>query len=228
MAFPIAERPALSGNVRADVCVVGAGIAGITTAYLLSQKGMSVVVIDDGPIGGGMTSRTTAHLVTAIDDRWHEVEKLHGLEGARLAAQSHAGAIDAIEGIARRESIECDLERLDGYLFLPPEGDQQEIEDELAASQRVGIEGVELADRAPIDAFDTGRCIRFPRQGQFHPLKYLSALARAIERDRGAIHCGTHAEEVRGGRNPCVVTREGHRIDCGSWWSRRIRPSTTR
>ena len=216
MAFPIAERPALSGNVRADVCVVGAGIAGITTAYLLSQKGMSVVVVDDGPIGGGMTARTTAHLVTAIDDRWHEVEKLHGLEGARLAAQSHAGAIDAIEGIARRESIECDLERIDGYLFLPPDGDQQEIEDEFAASQRVGIEGVELVDRAPIDTFDTGRCIRFPRQGQFHPLKYLAALARAIERDRGAIHCGTHAEEVRGGRNPCVVTREGHRIDCGS------------
>jgi glycine/D-amino acid oxidase-like deaminating enzyme/nitrite reductase/ring-hydroxylating ferredoxin subunit len=216
MTFPIPNRAALSGNVRADVCIIGAGIAGITTAYLLSQKGRSVVVLDDGAIGGGMTGRTTAHLVSAIDDRWHEVEKLHGLEGARLAAQSHAGAIDAIEGIVRRESIDCDFERLDGFLFIPPDGDPKEIDDELAAAQRVGIEGVELAERAPIDGFDTGRCIRFPRQGQFHPLKYLSALARAIERDRGAIHCGTHAEEVRGGRNPSVVTREGYRIDCGA------------
>src|SRR5688572_24858418 len=175
MAFPIPQRPALSGNVRADVCVVGAGIAGITTAYLLSQKGRSVIVIDDGPIGCGMTARTTAHLVTAIDDRWHEMERLHGEDGARLAAQSHAGAIDAIEGIVRRESIECDFERLDGFLFLPPDGDPKEIDQEFEASVRVGIEGVELAPRAPIDAFDTGRCIRFPRQGQFHPMKYLAA-----------------------------------------------------
>ena len=216
MTFPIPARASLSGNVRADVCVVGAGIAGITTAYLLSQKGDSVVVVDDGPIGCGMTARTTAHLVNAIDDRWHEVEKLHGLEGARLAAQSHSGAIDAIEGIIRREAIECDFERLDGYLFLPPDGDQKEIDEEFAAALRVGIEGVELVPRAPIDGFDTGRCIRFPRQEQFHPLKYVGALARAIERDRGAIHCGTHAEEVRAGRNPCVVTREGYRIDCGA------------
>src|SRR5262245_42313658 len=96
MSFPVPVREPLSGNARADVCVVGAGIAGITTAYLLSQKGRTVIVIDDGPIGGGMTSRTTAHLVTAIDDRWHEVEELHGPGGAKLAAASHAGAIDSI------------------------------------------------------------------------------------------------------------------------------------
>jgi glycine/D-amino acid oxidase-like deaminating enzyme/nitrite reductase/ring-hydroxylating ferredoxin subunit len=216
MSFPLHERPPLDGNVRADVCVVGAGIAGMTTAYLLSQKGSSVVVIDGAQIGSGMTSRTTAHLVNAIDDGWHGTEKLHGLEGARLAARSHTGAIDAIEGIARRESIECDFERLDGYLFLPPGGDPKDIDDEFAASVRAGIEGVELVERAPIDGFDTGRCIRYPRQGQFHPLKYLAGLARGIERDRGSIHGATHAAEIRDGKSPCVITREGHRIDCGA------------
>lgn len=214
MSFPIHSRSALGGNARADVCVIGAGIVGITTAYLLAQKGRSVIVIDDGPIGGGMTSRTTAHLMSAMDDRWHEVERLHGLEGAQLAAKSHAGAIDTIEGIIRRESIECDFERVDGFLFLPPGGDQEEIDREFEACVRVGMEGVELVPAAPIDGFDTGRCIRFPRQGQFHPMKYLAALARAIERDRGAIHYGTHAEEVRDGKSPCVLTREGFRIDC--------------
>jgi len=214
MAFPVPEHAPLGGNARADVCVVGAGIAGMTTAYLLSQKGFTVIVLDDGPVGGGMTQRTTGHLVNAMDDRWYEVEKLHGLDGARLAAQSHTGAIDAIEGIARREAIDCDLVRLDGYLFVSPRGDQAKIDDELAAARRVGIDGVELAPRAPIDGFDTGRCIRFPKQGQIHPLKYLAGLARAIERDRGSIHCGTHAEEVRDGRHPCVLTREGYRVDC--------------
>ena len=96
----------LGRNERADVCIVGAGIAGLTTAYLLSREGKSVVVLDDGPIVSGETERTTAHLVTALDDRYFELERLHGEEGARLAAESHRAAIDLIERIVREENID--------------------------------------------------------------------------------------------------------------------------
>src|SRR2546421_727257 len=113
MSFSPPGFPPLAGDASADVCVVGAGIAGITTAYLLGKKGKRVMVTDDGPIGGGMTGRSTAHLMTAIDDRYHEIERLHGEEGARLAAQSHAAAIEAIEAIVAHEQIDCDLARLD-------------------------------------------------------------------------------------------------------------------
>ena len=89
------SEPALAGDERAHVCVVGAGIAGMTTAYLLAREGKSVVVIDDGPVGGGMTGRTTAHLVNALDDRYFELERLHGEKGARLAAESHTAATTA-------------------------------------------------------------------------------------------------------------------------------------
>src|SRR5262249_52522498 len=68
------SEPALSEDTHADVCVVGAGIAGMTTAYRLAREGKSVVVLDDGRIGGGMTERTTAHLVNALDDRFFELE----------------------------------------------------------------------------------------------------------------------------------------------------------
>src|SRR5213082_1429693 len=87
----------LDRHTQADVCVVGAGIAGMTTAYLLAREGRSVVVLDDGPIAGGQTQRTTAHLSNAIDDRYFEIERLHGPQGARLAAESHTAAIDRIE-----------------------------------------------------------------------------------------------------------------------------------
>src|SRR4051794_36906185 len=87
----------LAGPERADVCIVGAGMAGLTTAYLLTQAGKSVVVLDDGPIVSGETERTTAHLVTALDDRYFALERLHGEKGARLAAESHAAAINTIE-----------------------------------------------------------------------------------------------------------------------------------
>src|SRR3954453_19808227 len=107
----------LGEDTNADVCVVGAGIAGMTTAYLLARQGKAVVVLDDGPIAGGQTQRTTAHLSNALDDRYFEIERLHGEGGARLAADSHTAAIDRIEAIARGEQLACDFERLDGYLF---------------------------------------------------------------------------------------------------------------
>lgn len=212
MSFAVPQFPPLAGNALADVCVVGAGIAGMTTAYLLARKGKRVMVIDDGPIGGGMTSRTTAHLSFAIDDRYYELERLHGEEGARLAAQSHAAAVDAIEAIVEQEGIDCDFTRLDGYLFLPPEGDPEELLREYSAALRAGVPGLAWEDRAPIHGFDTGRCLRFPRQGQFHPLKYLAGLARAIRREGGAIHCGVHADRIEDGR--CVHVAGGRYIEC--------------
>src|SRR4051794_1951044 len=87
----------LNQNISTDVCIVGAGIAGLTTAYLLTREGVSVVVLDDGPILSGETERTTAHLVTALDDRYFELDKIHGQRGASLAAESHRTAIDRIE-----------------------------------------------------------------------------------------------------------------------------------
>ena len=129
-------QPVLTEDTHADVCIVGAGIAGMTTAYLLAREGMSVVVLDDGPIGGAMTGRTTAHLSNALDDRYSELERLHGRRGAQLAAASHSAAIDRIETTTIEEEIACDFERLDGYLFVPP-GESTEILDrELEAAHR--------------------------------------------------------------------------------------------
>jgi glycine/D-amino acid oxidase-like deaminating enzyme/nitrite reductase/ring-hydroxylating ferredoxin subunit len=191
------EFPPLRANVRADVCVVGAGIAGLTTAYHLAAEGRSVVVIDDGPLGGGMTGATSAHLVTALDRRYGEIEKTRGEAGARLAAESHAAAIDRIEEIVRREKIACDFVRVDGYLFPANEDDRPELEEELEAALRAGAD-VEMAPGAKLP-FETGPCIRFRRQAQFQPLRYLAGLARALRRRGGRIFRGAHADRIEGG-----------------------------
>ena len=203
---------ALASNTSADVCIVGAGIAGMTTAYLLAREGKQVVVLDDGPIGGGMTGRTTAHLVNALDDRFYELERLHGELGAQLAAQSHSAAIDRVEMIVKTEEIECEFERLDGYLFVPPNESKEQLENELKATHRAGLTGIEMVERAPIKDFDTGKCLRFPRQAQVHPLKYLAGLAKAIRRDRGRIFTRTHAGKIEGGDVARVETSDGHII----------------
>jgi glycine/D-amino acid oxidase-like deaminating enzyme/nitrite reductase/ring-hydroxylating ferredoxin subunit len=201
--------PELTGDIATDVCVIGAGIAGLSTAYLLSREGKSVVVIDDGQIGGGQTERTTAHLTNALDDRYFLLEDLHGEEGARLAAESHTAAIDRIETIARHETIECDFERVDGFLFVPPGEAVELLDRELQAVRRAGLRGVELLSRPPLDTFDLGTCLKFPNQAQFHPLRYLRGLARAIERNGGRIFTNAHAVAVEGGERARVETKNG-------------------
>ena len=183
----------------ADVCIIGAGIAGLTTAYLLLQAGKSVVVLDDGPLAGGATAVTTAHLTNELDERYYIIERMHGQEGSRLAADSHTAAINRIEAIVRKEQIDCDFERLDGYLFLGPGEREGLLDRELAAAHRAGLSKVEKIMQAPLQSFDTGPCLRFPNQGQFHPLKYLAGLAMAIERDGGRLFTNSHVDQISGG-----------------------------
>src|ERR687893_144838 len=202
----------LAADASAGVCIVGAGIAGLTVGYLLAREGRSVVVIDDGPVAGGETARTTAHLVNALDDRYYELERLHGERGSRLAAASHTAAIDKIEEIVAAEGIDCDFERLDGYLFVPPGESTEQLGEELRAAHRAGLDEVEYVERVPYDAYSFGNALRFPYQGQFHVLKYLNGLAAAITRAGGRIHTGTHAEKIEGGDDAHVLIAGGFRV----------------
>jgi glycine/D-amino acid oxidase-like deaminating enzyme/nitrite reductase/ring-hydroxylating ferredoxin subunit len=206
------SRPPLPADARADVCVVGAGIAGLSTAYHLAKAGKQVIVLDDGPVGGGETSHTTAHLASAIDDRYFEIIRLHGPEKARLAAESHSAAINRIELIVQEEQLACDFLRLDGYLFNPPDGDRRLLERELEAAHQAGLNDVEMLEKAPLTSFDTGPCLRFPRQGQFHPLKYLAGLERAVLRAGGAVHGRAHVTGVEGGATAVVTTADGRYV----------------
>jgi glycine/D-amino acid oxidase-like deaminating enzyme/nitrite reductase/ring-hydroxylating ferredoxin subunit len=187
----------------ADVCVIGAGIAGMSAAYMLAKAGQRVVVLDDGAIGNGETGRTTAHITSALDDRYWRIEGMHGTEGARHAAASHTAALNRVELIVQEERIECDFARVDGYLFAPETRSATEhrenMEKELEAAERAGLSDLTIVERVPIDFWHSGAALRFPRQAQFHPLKFLAGLAQCIERDGGHIFCHTHVESVEGG-----------------------------
>jgi glycine/D-amino acid oxidase-like deaminating enzyme/nitrite reductase/ring-hydroxylating ferredoxin subunit len=183
----------LNRHLKVDVAIVGAGIAGITTAYLLANAGRKVAVVEDGNVGSGETGRTTAHLVSALDDRYSTLEEYFGEQNAKLAAESHTAAVDLIEHIVRQEKIDCDFERLDGYLFLHPTDELNSLREDLQAAHKSGLTDITMVDRAPISSFDTGPCLRYPRQAQFHPMKYLNRLAEKIVEIGGQILTGTHA-----------------------------------
>ena len=195
-----------------DVCVVGAGIAGLSVAYALARAGRKVVVLDLDQIGSGESGRTTAHLSNELDDRYSVLAKARGDNDARLACESHSAAINRIEETIRIVGIDCDFARLDGYLFNAPDGSVEKLDEELAAAQRAGLSDASRVERAPIRGFDTGPALRFPKQGRFHVLKYLAGLADGIERAGGAIHGETKAESIAGGTPAKVKTGNGHTV----------------
>src|SRR3954463_2665380 len=133
------ECGSLSQNLHVDVCVIGAGIAGLSTAYHLCKAGKSDAVLDDGPIVSGLTRMPTGPLTNMLDDRYFELEKVHGAEAIRVAADSHTAAIERIDEIVRAERIDCDFTRLDGYLFLAHGDKVQTLDRELDAAHRAGL-----------------------------------------------------------------------------------------
>ncbi len=198
-------------DMTVDVCVVGAGISGLSVAYMLSQAGKKVVVLDDDAIGGTMTARTSAHLMSAMDDRFYKLEQLHGETGAQLIAESHSRAIDHIEEIIKKENIDCDFKRLDGYLFAPPDN-TNELDKELDAAHRAGLIDVERVPSPPQQP-QLGAALLFPRQGEFQPLAYMAGLAKAIQAKGGLLYDQTHVSQINDDdTQPFVTTSHGSTI----------------
>lgn len=200
--------PPLAADAHADVCVIGAGIAGLTTAYLLSTEGKKVILIDAGGVGAGETGRTTAHFFPP--DEWYaDVDSSFGDKRAALVADAFASAIGMVESIVIKNGIDCEFERLDGFLYALPGNGFKDIDKELDAAGRAGVD-VEKHDRVPDYPFDTGPCVRYRNQAQFHPLKYLNGLAQAFAANGGEIHGGTQALKIEGkGADQLVITGHG-------------------
>jgi glycine/D-amino acid oxidase-like deaminating enzyme/nitrite reductase/ring-hydroxylating ferredoxin subunit len=209
---PVLRLPALKKNANADVCVVGAGIAGLTAGYLLALEGKSVIVIDKNSAGQGETINTSAHLSNEIDATYHEIARQHGEKGARLAAQSHTAAIAKIESIVAAEGIDCDFGRVDGYLFCGPNDSEKTLDDELEAAQSAGVKVTKEANLPVGLPSAHGPCLRFRDQAQFHPGKYIAGLARAFKRAGGKLFAKTEAKEIKGGETAQITTTQGQVI----------------
>lgn len=201
----------LHEDARAEICVVGAGIAGLSVAYQLARSGHRVAVVEAGAgPGQGETGRSTAHCTSAVDDRYTELERLFGADGAQAVAASHGAAIAAIERIVGEEGIDCDFRRLDGYLFNDPSG-PMDLTAEAEAARRAGLPCAMVA-RAPIHGFDTGPAIRFTDQARMDPLAYSHGLAAACARYGVRLFANSPVVSVEGGHPARVSTMQGWHV----------------
>ncbi len=204
----------LQTDMQCDVCVVGAGISGLTTAYLLSQEGKTVIVLESKGIGSGETSRTPDNFSLALDYGNDKLFQLPGEKNARLAAESHTEAIRRIEEIVKKENIDCDFERVNGYLFVQPSDSEDELDKELAACWKLGFIQVTKLKKCPVPSLSEGPVLCFPDQAHFHPMKYLAGLSRAILAKEGClIFTNTHVQSFdNSGGLVRVKTEIGHTI----------------
>lgn len=208
--FP--EFPFLSNNEGCDVCVIGAGITGLSAAYFLAKSGQKVIVLEDGPVCGGETQRTTAHLTDVVDDRYCRIEKMHGVEKAQLVYKTHRQAISLIERNISNENIACDFMRLNGYLFTGDKESPDILENELSALHKIGYQGVELLEELPLQGVPIQSCLSFARQAQFHPLKYLNGLLSAITKYGGTVFTQTRVTDIKDGDIAEVQTERGFTV----------------
>lgn len=201
----------LKKDFNTDICIVGGGIAGLTCAYRLLRAGKKVALLEKGALGEGETSRTTAHLTWVLDDRYFDLEKIYGEEGAKLAANSHAAAIDEIEEIVKREEIACNFERVEGYLFLAPEDKEDVLLKEFKAINKFNDAVIRHAYTPLGEKFKNVPCLQIPNQGEFHVHKYLRGLIEAILKMGGHIFTHTKVVEVV---DQLVTTEKGHKVFC--------------
>jgi glycine/D-amino acid oxidase-like deaminating enzyme/nitrite reductase/ring-hydroxylating ferredoxin subunit len=204
-----ARHPALSGDLDVDVAVVGAGITGVTTAYLLVRAGVSVALLEQSRIGFGATGYTTAKLTVGHGLIYRDLVDAHGKDAARLYARSNEEAIERVAAIVDEHGIDCDLERTSNFVYAEAATSVRDLERELEAMSAAGVDaGLTTETDLP---YPVAAAIRVGRQGQFHPWKYVAALARLVADAGGLVFESTRVRHVRSG-SPCVVEADGGRL----------------
>jgi glycine/D-amino acid oxidase-like deaminating enzyme/nitrite reductase/ring-hydroxylating ferredoxin subunit len=202
------DAKSLDVDRSCDVVIVGAGVAGLSAAYELSQIGKSVIVLDRGAICGGMTARTTAHLTPICDDGVANLANLRGEDIAVKFHESQSAAVDRIEAIVNRHDIACDFRRLDAYLFPAPSmafTEAREAQQKEFKALRTVKADVERGKGVPLKGFEDAPVIRYKNQATFHPLKYLAALIEQIKGQGGLLFANSAVMDVKETENDVQV-----------------------
>ncbi|WP_064092029.1 FAD-dependent oxidoreductase [Rossellomorea aquimaris] len=201
----------LEKNLKVDVTVVGGGIAGITTAYLLAKGGKKVALIEANRLLNGTTGHTTAKITAQHSLIYDELIQHFGEEYAKKYYQSNQKALQFIQDTIHSEQIECQYSEEDSFVYATTDHYASKVKMEYEAYKTLGITG-ELVEDLPID-ITIKNAITMKSQAQFHPLKYFKKLVDSYLNLGGQIYEGTAAKTINEGENTQVVTMDGYHLD---------------
>jgi glycine/D-amino acid oxidase-like deaminating enzyme len=172
--------PKLEENLICDVAIVGGGLAGVLTAYMLAKSGKKIVILEKDKVGSGATEYTTAFITQNVDTDLPELVKIFGEDKARLVWQSGKDAIDMIEKIVNDENIDCEFMRTSLFTYANDQKEYEELEQNAKLESDFGFD-VGKPGKSDLGFTNTG-FYELRNQAKFHPLKFLSALSEKLSR----------------------------------------------
>lgn len=184
----IPERECLKEDIRVDAVVIGAGMSGLLTAFLLEESGLKTVVLEAGRIAGGQTKNTTAKITSQHGMIYKKLTEDFGEKRAALYGQAHEAAIGELERLIKDNHINCHFSRLPGYLYS--QKDRKALEEEAWAAEKLGL-GAFFTEETGLP-FETAGAVRFENQAQFHPLEFIKAISGGL-----SIYEHTRVRKVR-------------------------------
>lgn len=203
----------LKEDLAVDVAIVGAGITGITAAYLLSKEGLKVAIIEAGSVLNGTTGHTTAKITAQHGLIYDELISHFGEEQAKLYYESHMNALQFMKDTAGEKGIDCDFAHEDAYVYAVTDQYAEKINTEWTAYQKLGIDG-EVTDRIPFDR-EIKKALVMKNQARYHPLKFLKSLLNEAVQAGCQVYENTTARDIRDEEdNPRVITKGGHSVTC--------------
>lgn len=206
----LARFPQLKENINVDVVIVGAGITGLTAAYLLIKEGLQVAIIEADRILHGTTGHTTGKVTAQHGLIYNELIKNTSINKARLYYEANDEALQFIEATIKQNEINCDFHKQDAYIFATTDKYRKKLEQEADAYKKIGING-KLVKKIPFP-IDIKNALLMSNQAQFHPLKYLKSLVEILVNNGTQIYENTVAVNLDKADQPIVLTRENYQI----------------
>jgi glycine/D-amino acid oxidase-like deaminating enzyme/nitrite reductase/ring-hydroxylating ferredoxin subunit len=190
---PAHDFPALSGDHEADVAIIGGGIVGVTTARLLKDRGLKVVLVEARRIGEEVTGKSTAKITSQHNVVYTTLKRKFGEDGARIYADANQAGLQLLRELAERHAIACDLEERPAFTYTCDDGEVGGLEDEVELARALGLPA-SLTTETGLP-FKVCAAMRWDDQAQFHPVKYVKGLAATIPGDGCAVYEGSRVND---------------------------------
>ncbi|MDR7857221.1 FAD-dependent oxidoreductase [Tissierella sp.] len=206
----VINYPTLQEDINVDIAIIGGGLSGIQCAYQLEKEGLSIAVLESNQVGHGTTGHTTAKITSQHDLIYSKIQNQMGAELSQQYAIANETAIKEIKKIAEENNIDCDYISQSAFVYAQEEEYLQKIHHEVKAASSLGI-SASYVEEIPFPISIKG-AIRFDNQAQFHPLKYLSSLAKVIHEKGVLIFERTRAVDIEEDNGYIITTDQGKKV----------------